>query len=77
VNSLILAPRDSVNSSKYTNALWKNDSDQSLISAVKIAERPLLIHIDTGPSRNGLTSNLSGAIERSNATIKLQWHPGQ
>ena len=32
---------------------------------------------DTGPSRNALTSNLSGAIETSNATIKLQWHPGQ
>ena len=31
---------------------------------------------DTGPSRNGLTPNLSGGIDSGHAMIKLQWRPG-
>jgi hypothetical protein len=31
---------------------------------------------DTGPSRNGLTTNLSGGIDRGHAMIKLQLRPG-
>lgn len=32
---------------------------------------------DTGPSRNGLTPNLSGGIDRGHAMIKLEWRAGQ
>jgi hypothetical protein len=31
---------------------------------------------DTGPSRNGLTTNLSGGIDRGHVMIKLQLRPG-
>ncbi len=31
---------------------------------------------DTGPSRNGLTTNLSGGIDRGHPMIKLQLRPG-
>jgi hypothetical protein len=31
---------------------------------------------DTGPSRNGLTTNLSGGIDRGHAVINLQLRPG-
>src|ERR1700691_3493598 len=32
---------------------------------------------DTGPSRNGTTTSLTGGINRGHAMIQLQWRPGR
>jgi hypothetical protein len=32
---------------------------------------------NTGPSRNGMSTNLSGGIDKGHAMIRLQWRPGR